>query len=151
MLLANLTGTIVFAWLLSRPGLVEPDTAKALLETAREAFSESFGIGLLRSMFSGWLIALIVWLLPAAKSAEPFVVMALTYVVALAHFPHIIAGSTEAAYTVIQGAASRGDYFTSFLGPTLLGNLIGGTTLAALLNHALVAHDMAARQQEGGG
>lgn len=147
VLAANLVGTVIFAWLLSRPGLANPDLARGLMETARHSFSENFAVGLLRSMFSGWLIALIVWLLPASKTAAPFVIAALTYVVALAGFPHVIAGSTEAAYAVLNGAKSWSDYLVSFLAPTLLGNLIGGTALAALLNHAPVAHDMAAREE----
>jgi formate/nitrite transporter FocA (FNT family) len=146
VLFTNLVGTIIFAWLVSWPGLFGDDVAKELMRTARGAYSESFGIGLLRAMFAGWLIALIVWLLPASKTAAPFVIAALTYVVALAGLPHIIAGSTEAAYAVFNRGANWGDYFESFLAPTLLGNLIGGTALAALLNHAPVAHDMAARK-----
>jgi formate/nitrite transporter FocA (FNT family) len=150
VLFTNLMGTFAFAWLVSQPGFVSAEVSHALMETAHGAFSESFGIGLLRAMFSGWLIALIVWLMPASKTAAPFVIAALTYVVALAGFPHIIAGSTEAAYAVFNGAASWGDYLRNFLAPTLLGNLIGGTTLAALLNHAPVAHDMAARADAHG-
>ena len=57
---------------------------------------------------------------------------------------NIIAGSTEAAYAWITGAATGGDYLWRFFLPTLIGNLVGGTALAALLNHAPVAHDMAA-------
>ena len=149
VLIANLIGTFAFAWLVARPGFVEPGVVQALKETAHGAFSESFGLGVLRAIFSGWLIALMVWLLPSAKSAAPFVIAALTYVVALAGFPHIIAGSTEAAYAVFTGEASWDDYGLSFLAPTLIGNLIGGTTLAALLNHAPVAHEFAARAAEG--
>ncbi len=148
VLFSNLVGTIVFAWLVSWPGIFGDDVAKELMHTARGAYSESFGIGVLRAIFSGWLIALIVWLLPASKTAAPFVIAALTYVVALAGLPHIIAGSTEAAYVVFNRGASWSDYFVSFLAPTLIGNLIGGTAIAALLNHAPVAHDMAARKAE---
>jgi formate/nitrite transporter FocA (FNT family) len=151
VLCANLIGTISFAWLVSRPGLFGADVSRALMEIARGAFSESFGVGLLRAMFSGWLIALIVWLLPASKTAAPFIIAALTYVVALANFPHVIAGSTEASYAVLNGGASWGDYLENFLAPTLLGNMIGGTALAALLNHAPVRHDIAAREGDSNG
>jgi formate-nitrite transporter family protein len=151
VLFTNLIGTVAFAWLISFPGFAEPDLKKALMATAHGAYSQSFVIGVLRAMFSGWLIALIVWLLPASKSAAPFVIGALTYVVALAGLPHVIAGSTEAAYAVFNGGADWSDYFARFLAPTLLGNLVGGAALAALLNHAPVAHDMAARQESARG
>lgn len=39
-------------------------------------------------------------------------------------------------YTVADGAASWTDYFARFLPPTLLGNVIGGVSLVAAINHA---------------
>ena len=146
VLVANIVGTFAFAALLSLPGVMKPEIARALLGVAQHAFSEGFGVGLVRAMFAGWLIALMVWLLPSVGVAAPFVIVALTYVVALTGFPHIIAGSTEAAYAWINGAASGGDYLWRFFLPTLIGNTLGGTALAALLNHAPVAHDLAARE-----
>jgi len=148
VLIANLVGTFAFAWLISQAGVMRPDVADALLTTAKETFTQNFITGAVRAMFSGWLIALMVWLMPASGSAAAFVIVALTYVVSLSGFPHIIAGSTEAAYAVLNGAASVGDYGSRFLAPTLLGNVVGGTALAALLNHAPVAHDFAANQEE---
>ena len=143
VLAANVVGTFVFGWLLARPGLMTPEVSQALLETAKGALGSSFLVTAGRALFSGWLIALMVWLLPASGSAAAFVIAALTYVVALGEFPHIVAGSTEAAYAVLRDEASPGDYVWRFFLPTLLGNTLGGTALAALLNHAPVAHDFA--------
>ncbi len=148
VLATNLVGTLIFAWVLSQPNVMRPDVAEALMKLAKGAFSDSFFVGALRAVFSGWLIALMVWLLPAAGAAAPFIIVALTYVVGLAQFPHIIAGSTEAAYAVINGAAPVKDYLLRFLAPTLTGNLLGGTALVALLNHAPVAHDFAADEED---
>jgi len=51
------------------------------------------------------------------------------------------------ALTRKQWAALAGGfmtaYVTHFLAPTLVGNMIGGIALAALLNHAPVAHEIA--------
>jgi formate/nitrite transporter FocA (FNT family) len=148
VLVSNIIGTFAFAWLISIPGVIKPELSEALLSVARNAFSPDFGVGLLRAMFAGWLIALMVWLLPSVGAAAPFIIVALTYVVALTGFPHIIAGSTEAAYAWINGAATGGDYVVKFFLPTLIGNTVGGTALAALLNHAPVAHDLAAREAD---
>jgi formate/nitrite transporter FocA (FNT family) len=150
VLVANLIGTLIFAWVISQPGVMRPEVASELIKAGKGAFSDSFVVGAVRAMFSGWLIALMVWLLPAAGSAAPFIIVALTYIVGLAHFPHIIAGSTEAAYAVMNGAASVHDYLVRFLMPTLCGNLLGGTALAAVLNHAPVAHDFAAKEEDEG-
>jgi formate/nitrite transporter FocA (FNT family) len=144
VLVANLAGTFAFAFLLAQPGVMTQDVSNALLETARGAFQPGFWTGAARALLSGWLIALMVWLLPASGSAAAFVIVALTYVVQLGEFPHIIAGSTEAAYAVIRGDAGVSDYAWRFFAPTLIGNAIGGTALAALLNHAPIAHDFAA-------
>jgi formate/nitrite transporter FocA (FNT family) len=83
-----------------------------------------------------------VWLLPAAKSARLFVIILLTYVVAIGRFSHIIAGSVEAFFAVLSGEASLRDYFVGFFAPTIIGNTIGGVALVALLNHAPLAPEL---------
>ncbi|MGF6880398.1 formate/nitrite transporter FocA (FNT family) [Paraburkholderia sp. MM5477-R1] len=62
------------------------------------------------AIFAGWLIALMVWLLPSARSGRLFAVLLITYVVAAARLSHIIAGSTEVAYAYLSGCASLYDY-----------------------------------------
>jgi formate/nitrite transporter FocA (FNT family) len=141
VLFSNLLGTLIFAWLISRPGLFTEPVKTALTEIGTEILSGSFWPTVFKAMLAGWLIALMVWLLPGAKSARLFVVILLTYVVALGHFPHIIAGSADAAYAVFSGQASVKDYLSGFLIPTFIGNTIGGVALAAILNHAPLAHD----------
>jgi formate/nitrite transporter FocA (FNT family) len=83
-----------------------------------------------------------VWLLPSAKAERLSTVVLITYVVAISHLSHIIAGSVEVFYAVIVGAATVSDYFLKFMAPTLLGNLIGGISLVAFLNHGAVAAEM---------
>ena len=101
-------------------------------------------------MFSGWLIALLVWLLPASKSAAPFVIAALTYVVALAGLATRHRRLHRGRLRRVQRRRQLERPFPRASWLTLLGNLIGGAALAALLNHAPVAHDMAARQDGRG-
>ncbi len=69
-------------------------------------------------------------------------VLLISYVVALGKLSHSIAGSAEAGYAVLTGAAGFGDYLEKFLVPTLIGNIVGGTTFVALLNHAAVAPEL---------
>jgi formate/nitrite transporter FocA (FNT family) len=63
-------------------------------------------------------------------------------VIAICQFPHIIAGSVEAAFAVFTGHATIADYALRFLIPTFLGNAAGGTILAALLNHAPLSSEL---------
>lgn len=142
VLISNLVGTALFALLLTQQGLLGDAQIAAFKGVARAAVEGTFGITVLKALLAGWLIALMAWLLPSARSARVFVILLLTYVVALCKLSHVVAGSVEATYAVLIGVASPGDYFTGFLLPTLLGNVIGGVALVALLNHAPLAQEL---------
>ena len=80
-----------------------------------------------------------VWILPAVDSARPSIVIIITYVVSIAGFSHLIAGSVEAGYAVWVGKATPLDYCLRFFLPTFVGNVIGGVALVAGLNYGQVA------------
>ena len=142
VLAANILGTLIFARLLAIDGLFSDATRAALNELGRAAVIGPFWPTAIKAMFAGWLIALMIWLLPSARSARLLVIMLLTYVVAIGRFSHIIAGSVEAFFAVFAGEASVYDYLTGFFAPTILGNTIGGVALVALLNHAPLAPEL---------
>jgi formate/nitrite transporter FocA (FNT family) len=142
VLSANLIGTVMFGAMAAQPGLFPPDTARAMADLSVEVMAHPFWHVAITAGSAGWLIGLMVWLLPGAGPARPLIIILLTYVVAVCQFPHVIAGSVEAIYGVFSGAASGRDYLLRFLAPTLLGNAVGGTILAALLNHAPVATEL---------
>ncbi len=146
VLAANLAATWVFAGILTYSGVFQGPTVQAMAELSARTMSEPFWHTLLGGGAAGWLIGLMVWLLPGAGPSRPLIIILLTYVVAICQFPHIIAGSVEAAYGVLTGAATVGDYTFHFLLPTLLGNAAGGTILAALLNHAPLAGELSAAE-----
>ena len=137
VLAANLIGALAFALVLGRTVLISADVHTELTMIAREVIAPAWDTMLLRAVFAGWLIALMVWLLPGAESARLAVIVIPTYLIALFHFGHSIAGSIDVLYLVSRGDAGIGEYFR-FVGPTLLGNVLGGVTLVALLNHAQV-------------
>ena len=143
----NLVGTWLFAAMLRFGRPFEPEVAPARAARADRTVSSSFGGTALGAVLSGWLLALMVWLLPSTRSARLFAVMLITYVVALAQVSHVVAGSVEAAYAVLIGHAGVRDYCWRFLTPTLIGNTIGGVVFVALLNHAPVSSDL--REERG--
>jgi formate/nitrite transporter FocA (FNT family) len=98
-----------------------------------------FGTVFLKAIVAGWIIALLVWLLPAADGSRVAVIVILTYVIGLGSLSHVIAGSAEALYAVAAGAASWSHYALGFLVPSFLGNSVGGVFLVSLLNYAQVA------------
>lgn len=142
VLSANLAGTWLFAWVLSHEGVFANEIWQALEVIARQAADATLLASIMKAIMAGWLIALMVWLLPGAGSARLFVIIILTTIVALGTMPHIIAGSVEAAWRTLVGQSSFGRYVAHFLLPTLLGNTAGGVALTALLNHAPIAKEL---------
>ena len=138
VLVTNLLGTIIFAWVVARTTLFDMEVHRAFLGLASEALRGDFATTLVRAIFAGWLIALLVWMLPGAQTEQVPVIVGMTYLVGVAGLAHIVAGSTEVAYLVARGAATWGDYLGRFVLPTALGNTLGGVTLVAALNHGQV-------------
>jgi len=138
VLVANIAGAFFFAWLLARTAAFGDDVKNAFAEIGRAPLTLSFGVVWIRGVFAGWLIALMVWLLPFAESARIWVIGVLTYLIGLGSLTHIIAGSVDVLYLVAAGQISWGKYVQAFMLPTLLGNIVGGVSLVAVLNHAQV-------------
>jgi len=79
-------------------------------------------------------------MLPNSKGGEFMVIVLITYLIALGDFTHVIAGSVEAFWLLIDGGLSVGHVLGGFLLPTLLGNVVGGSVLFAMLSYVQV-HD----------
>jgi formate-nitrite transporter family protein len=138
VLVGNLVGAFVFAWVAGSTDLFKPEYREAFTEIGREALEGSFGTILIRGIVAGWIIALMVWMLPAAQTAQVTVIILMAWLVGVGSFAHIIVGSVETLYLVVTDVISFGDYLWRFMVPALLGNTLGGVVLVALLNHAQV-------------
>lgn len=144
VLFFNILGAWIFAFLLTLPGFLHPEAVQALHDIAARTMHGSFSGTFLRAMLAGWLIAMMVWLLPSARSGRLWTIMLITYVVSICSLSHVIAGSVEAAYAVLANGASLQGFVVAFMLPTLLGNTVGGVALVALLNHAAIAPEIQA-------
>ncbi|HKS28078.1 MAG TPA: formate/nitrite transporter family protein [Pyrinomonadaceae bacterium] len=138
VLVANLLGALLFAWAAARTTAFDPEIQKSFSELGHKAMEPGALTILWRGVFAGWLIALMVWLLPFAETARVWVIIIITYVVGLGHLSHIIAGSIEVFAIAAMNQASWLTVISHYILPTLLGNIIGGVTLVAALNHAQV-------------
>ncbi|MHA3774612.1 formate/nitrite transporter family protein [Verrucomicrobiota bacterium sgz303538] len=138
VLCANLLGGLMFAFVLGYTEVFDQEMRKVFGEIATESMSAGFGTTLIRGIFAGWLIALMVWLLPFAEAARIWIIIILTYLIGVAHFPHVIAGAVEVFYLGVSGARAWGEIVGGYLVPTLIGNIIGGVTLVAALAHVQV-------------
>ena len=138
VLIANVIGTAIFAWLAARTPAFTEETKTVFSQIAAEGSTGPALEHFVRAVFAGWLIALIVWLLPFAETSRVFVILLITWLIGVAHFAHIIAGSVTMFFQVFHDGASLGALFSGFWLPTLLGNIVGGVTLVAAVNHAQV-------------
>jgi formate/nitrite transporter FocA (FNT family) len=136
VLLANLAGALAFAWVAARTGLFDPEVRRSFAELAREATAPGFGVTVLRGVFAGWLIAVLVWMLPAAQTAHVWVIVIVTWLVGAGHLSHVVVGAVDAFYLAAAGEKGWGAALGGFVLPALLGNVLGGTALVAALNHA---------------
>jgi len=136
VLVANLTGAHVVAWVLGNTHAFKPEVQNAFYEIARETMSVSPADALLRGVFAGWLIAMLVWMLAAIDNGQILLIVVMTYFVALGGFTHIIAGSIEALFLVMTGHVSWITFASNYMMPTLAGNCIGGVSMVAVVNHA---------------
>ena len=140
--IANIVGTLLFAAAATIPHIFQPDVVRQFNELGAKAVEPGFEGVLFKGVFAGWLIALMVWLMPAAASARILVIVAVTWLIGVAQFSHVIAGSAEAGFATLQGQISWNQYLLDFLVPALIGNSIGGVVFVALLNHAQVKEEI---------
>jgi formate/nitrite transporter FocA (FNT family) len=136
VLATNLVGAFAFAWLAGKTNIFSTEVRQAFTSIGERAIAADFWTLVLRGAIAGWLIALMVWLLPFAESARVWVIIILAYLVGIAELPHVIAGNVETFYLVATGALSFWACIGSYLIPTLIGNVIGGVALVAVGAHA---------------
>jgi len=133
---ANTIGTLLFGLVLGRLAVVEPETHRALSEIAQESMKFDFWVTLLHAVYAGWLIALLVWMLPGAEYGKFPVIVLMTWLIGAGGFAHVIAGSSEVFYAAWRGEATWAQAVLGYVLPALIGNMAGGITLVAALNHA---------------
>jgi formate-nitrite transporter family protein len=139
VLVTNVLGTLLFALAAARTEAFPPELREAFGAIAREAMEGSVAARFARAVVAGWIIALMVWMLPAASHANILVIVVMTWLVGAAGLAHVIVGSVEVQYLVFAGELSYGSFLGRYFLPVLLGNTLGGVTLVAAVNHAQVA------------
>jgi formate/nitrite transporter FocA (FNT family) len=139
---ANMAGTLFVAVLVSRQVIVDAEQLSATLEVSRSILRHGAYTTFLVGMPAGFLVASIAWILPNARGSEFWVIVTITYVIALGGFSHVVAGSGEAWLLWLQGEASLFDATCRLILPSLLGNIVGGTGLFAVLAHGQVRREI---------
>jgi formate/nitrite transporter FocA (FNT family) len=139
VLVSNVIGGAIFALIAAKSGVFDAGQHQAFEALALHAVEPGPGTLLVKAVFAGWLIALMVWLLPFSESNRLHTVILMTYFVALGSFSHIIAGSIEVMYGAWRGVIAWHEFALDYFWPVLLGNIFGGLALVTALNHGQVA------------
>lgn len=144
--LANMAGTFAVAALMAGRIIIGPRQLVAATEVARSILAHDFATTLMLATPAGFLVASIAWILPNARGSEFWVIVLVTYVIALGGFSHVVAGSAEAWLLMLTGQASFTRAVGGFILPALIGNLIGGTGLFAVVAHGQVRGEIKSDQ-----
>ena len=145
--LANFVGALAFTLFIAKTNVFSSSVHTVFRDIASEGLHESFLVAMLNAILAGWLIALMIWLLPFAETARVGVIILLAYILGLGHFSHIVAGAVPTLYLLFTGGMSFGEWFSLFLAPVLLGNVIGGVALVAVGAHAEFVYEAEPDQQ----
>ncbi|CNE28830.1 putative inner membrane protein [Yersinia rohdei] len=143
VLLGNLIGTGIAAYSFIHMPVFDAATRAAFISIAQSVMDNSSGEMFANGIFSGWIIATMVWMMPSAGGAKIWVIFLMTYLVALCDLTHIVVGSVEIFYLVFNGSLPWQQFIYPFAIPTLAGNIIGGTFIFALISHAQIRSDLA--------
>ncbi len=138
VLFGNIVGTLLFAWAVLHLPIFNEAADAAFLEIGREVMHNDLAQMFAKGIVSGWMIATMVWLIPAAEGAKIWIIAMVTYLMALGSFTHIVVGSAEVGYLAFAGEIGWSEFLLKFALPTLAGNIVGGSLIFALISHAQI-------------
>ena len=142
VLLGNVVGAVIFSCFLNFSGAIDAGLTRAVHDIGAHLMEAEPLTRIGRGVVSGFLIATLVWMLAGLEEGKLGVIVLMTYLVALGDFDHIVAGSVEASFLVIDGTQSVGHAITGFFIPTLIGNLLGGTAIFTLLSYGQIRAEL---------
>jgi len=148
VLVGNLCGTLLVAYVMLHLPIFDSKTDLAFLDIGRKVMENDAGQMFAKGIVSGWMIATMVWMIPSMESAKMWIIILITYLMALGDFTHIVVGSAEVSYLVFAGELPWKDFWLVFAGPTLLGNIIGGSFIFALISHAQIRSESGAPKEK---
>jgi formate-nitrite transporter family protein len=142
VLVANLAGTLLAALFSTFTPVLSPEVREAMLTVSRDALQAGGWEMLFHGITAGFVMAAMVWLIPASEGAQFYVIFLMTYLIGVSDSAHIVAGSVEAFLLVANGDLGIGAMLGGFVAPVLIGNIVGGTVLFALLSYAQVMKEI---------
>ena len=142
VLVANLVGAFLAALLLSHGEVITPEQQAAMIEVSSKITDNTSLETLRYGIPAGFFMAALVWMMPTSRGSEFWVILSITYLIALGDFTHVIAGAAEAFLLLLTGHVTVGFVAFNFLLPALVGNVFGGTVIFAVLAFAQVREEI---------
>jgi formate/nitrite transporter FocA (FNT family) len=142
VLAANLLGTAIAALAIAQGALGSADIREAALTISAAITELSAGRTFVNAIPAGFMIAILAWALPNARSQSVLVIVIFTYILSIAGFSHSIVGSAEAFLLLFAGQTDLWQTLAGLIAPAVLGNLVGGAGIFALLAHGQVRSEM---------
>lgn len=140
--LGNIVGAATVAAMAVFGRVQSQEVLRGMVEVSTTLLDRNPAETFLHAIPAGFLISSIAWIRSATEGSGFWIVLAITYTISLCGFAHVIAGATEAFVLLWHGQASLGWVLGGFLAPALLGNIVGGTGLFAVLAHAQVKNEI---------
>ena len=139
---ANMVGSLVSALVATLGGILPPEQLEAALAVSHHLLEYSPLQTLLYGIPAGFMVASIVWLMPSSKGSEFWIIVTITYMISLGGLTHVVAGSTEWFLLALAGELSWVKAVLAGILPALVGNVVGGTGLFALISYAQVKDEI---------
>jgi formate/nitrite transporter FocA (FNT family) len=146
VLVGNLAGVTLVSFLMAGEVVITHEQRMLALDVLGKLEVQHWTRTLTLGIPAGFIMASLAWILPNARGSEFWVIALLTYVIALGGFAHVVTGSSQATFLWLNGNIDFHSAWVEFTLPALLGNIIGGTGLFAVLAHGQMRSDLAVEE-----
>ncbi|WP_159981729.1 MULTISPECIES: formate/nitrite transporter family protein [unclassified Novosphingobium] len=144
VLAGNLVGVTLVSALMASEIIITHEQRLIALDILDKLELQHWSRTLTLGIPAGFIMAAIAWVLPNSRGSEFWVIFSLTYAIALGGFAHVVTGSSQATFLWLSGSIGFSEAWLEFTLPALLGNIIGGTGLFAVLAHGQMRSDLSA-------
>ena len=149
VLAANLVGTFLSMALVNGGGLALDHQIVAFLEVSQHLADRAAIDNVALGVPAGFLLAALVWGLADSRGGRFWLIVAITYMIALGEFSHVVAGSAEVFLLYFNGDMTLAESFLQFVLPALAGNILGGSGLFALIAYGQVRSEISSPDNAG--
>ena len=133
VLCANVIGAALAAAFMVYSGGLSDQIVSVIRDLSLHATGMPPAQSFLRAIPAGILVASIVWMMPGQQGGDVAIIVLFTWLIAAGDFTHIIAGSVEMWFLLLEGELEIRKAIFGFFLPVLSGNIIGGTVVFTLL------------------